>query len=306
MDGAKLPHSQRPSRMRRLLSSEAFTAYSFLAVPLLYFAAIRFYPIAYNIYLSFTDYQLIDAPQWVGLENYSWITGNEPVRRAILNTVLFTIGSVPLGTALGLTVAVLLNYPFVKGRVMFRTLFYLPVITSVIVASLVWLLIYNPQSGLLNGVLNAVGLPSQTWLRDPNLAMPSVIAVMIWSAIGAHMIIFLAGLQEIPEEILDASKLDGANGFQTFFHVIIPMLRPVILFVVVTASIGVFRSFGEIFVLTQGGPQLRTTTLVWEVYQNGFGYLHLGRSAAIAIVLLLIILLITFINFRILEERGAH
>lgn len=290
---------------QRFRQSEAFTAYAFLALPVLYLAVIRFYPILYNFYLSFARYELIDPPQFIGLDNYLWIADNEPARRSILNTVLFTIGAVPLGTLIGLIIAVLLNNPFVRGRIVFRTLFYLPVITSVIVASLVWLLIFNPQTGLLNGFLTQVGLSPQGWLRDPQLAMPSVIMVMIWSAIGTNMIIFLAGLQEIPQEIYEASRLDGANGIQTFLYVIVPMLRPVVLFVVVTFSIAVFRSFGEIFVLTQGGPQLSTTTLVWEVYQNGFGYLQFGRAAAISMVLLMIILLITFINFRVLEERES-
>ena len=290
---------------QRFRQSEAFTAYAFLALPVLYLAVIRFYPILYNFYLSFAKYELIDPPQFIGLDNYLWIADNEPARRSILNTVLFTIGAVPLGTLIGLIIAVLLNNPFVRGRIVFRTLFYLPVITSVIVASMVWLLIFNPQTGLLNGFLTEIGLSPQGWLRDPQLAMPSVIMVMIWSAVGTNMIIFLAGLQEIPQEIYEASRLDGANGIQTFLHVIVPMLRPVVLFVVVTFSIAVFRSFGEIFVLTQGGPQLSTTTLVWEVYQNGFGYLQFGRAAAISMVLLMIILLITFINFRVLEERES-
>lgn len=294
--------SRRRLWLRRWLASDTRTAYAFLALPLLVFICVKFYPLFYNIVLSFTSYDLFSPMQFVGLQNYHSVFTEQTTRKAIVNTVLFTVGTVPLGTALALIVAALLNRP-IRGRVVFRTLYYLPVITSVVVSSLIWKWIFNPQVGLLNYFLSFVGVPAQQWLYDPHLAMPSLIIIMIWSGLGSNMIIFLAGLQEIPEEIYEAAKVDGAVSWQSFLFITVPLLRPVILFVVVTYSIAIFRSFGLIYVLTQGGPQLATNTLVWEVYQNAFGYLYFGKAGAISVVLLVTILLITLFNFRVLQEK---
>ncbi len=237
------------------------------------------------------------------MKNYQDVFSQEVNLKAIRNTILFAVGAVPFGTVLALIVAGLLNQP-IRGRILFRFLFYLPVITSVVVSAMIWRWIYSPQFGLLNYLLGFIGIPAQTWLNDPKLALPSLIVITIWAALGGHMIIFLAALQDIPNELREAAAIDGAKGWQTFLYVIVPLLRPVILFVVVTYSIGIFRNFGLIFLLTQGGPQLTTNTLVWEVYQNAFGYLRFGRASALAMVLLFTILVITFFNFRLLREES--
>ncbi|OUC09459.1 hypothetical protein RY27_02730 [Litorilinea aerophila] len=289
--------------MERWIGSEWFTAYTFLLVPMLIFIAIKFYPVLYNIVLSFTNYDLFSPMKFTGLANYRWVFTTEVTLKAIRNTILFTVGSVPLGTALALVVAVLLDQP-IRGRIIFRTIYYLPVVTSVVVSSLIWKWIFNPQVGLLNYFLGLVGIPPQQWLYDPKLALPSLIIVTLWAALGANMVIFLAGLQDIPTELYEAARIDGAKNWQIFAFITVPLLRPIILFVVVTYSIGIFRSFGLIFILTQGGPLLTTNTLVWEVYMNAFGYLRLGRAGAISMVLLATILLITILNFRLLREEN--
>jgi ABC-type sugar transport system permease subunit len=148
-----------------------------------------------------------------------------------------------------------------------------------------------------------VGIPAQQWIYDPKLALPSLIIVSLWAGLGGNMVIFLAGLQDIPEELYEAAQIDGAKPWQSFLYLTVPLLRPIMLFVVVTYSIGIFRSFGIIFILTQGGPLLTTNTLVWEVYMNAFGYLRLGKAGAISMVLLATILLITILNFRLLREE---
>jgi len=289
-------------RLRRWMAGDTFTAYLFLLAPLVILFFIKIYPVFYNTYVSFTNYDLFSPIEFVGLENYRHVFTQEVNLKAIRNTLYFTIGAVPLGTALALVIAALLNQP-IRGRVLFRTLYYLPVITSVVVTAMIWRWIFSPQFGLLNYALGLVGLPGQNWLSDPRLALPSLVLITIWSSIGGNMIIFLAALQDIPAELHEAAAIDGARGWQTFLYVTVPLLRPVILFVVVTFSIGIFRSFGLIFLLTQGGPQLTTNTLVWEVYQNAFGYLRLGRAGALAMVLLAIIFVITFFNFRILRDE---
>ena len=291
-------------RRARWLNEETVTAYAFLLVPMLLFVLIKFYPVFYNVFLSFTNYDMFSPLEFVGLKNYRDVVTQEVTQKAIRNTVLFAAGAVPLGTILALVMAELLNKR-IRGRILFRILYYLPFVTPIVAASYVWKLILNPQIGLMNHLLGYVGVPPQQWLSDPQLAMPSLIGITIWAALGGNLVIFLAGLQDIPPDLYEAADIDGAEGWQKFVYITVPLLRPVLLFVVVTFSIGIFRSFGLIFVLTQGGPSLTTNTLVWEVYQNAFGYLRFGKAAAISMVLLVTILAITAINFRLFREEGT-
>lgn len=289
-------------RLYRVMNSQAFVAFLFLLVPVALLAALKIWPVFYNLYLSFTRYELFEPPRFYGLKNYNYVFTNATVRQSIFNTLLFTIEAVPIGTALALVIAKLLNQS-IRGRVFLRTLYYLPVVSSVVVSAMIWRWIYSPQHGLLNHLLGTVGIPPQNWLNDPNLALISLVIVTIWGSIGSNMVIFLAGLQDIPRDIIEAARVDGANSLQNFLFITVPLLRPVILFVVVTFTISIFRNFGLIFMLTQGGPFNRTNTMVWEVYQNVFGYLRFGRGAAISVVMLLIVLVLTMISFRVLRDR---
>ncbi len=289
-------------RLYRFYNSQAFVAVLFLLLPVLLLTALKIYPVFYNIYLSFTRYELFEPPRFVGMKNYNYVFSNSVTRQSIINTLLFTIEAVPIGTALALTIAKLLDQS-IRGRVFLRTLYYLPVVSSVVVSAMIWRWIYSPQHGLLNYLLGTLGIPAQNWLNDPNLALISLVIVTIWGSIGSNMVIFLAGLQDIPRDVIEAARVDGANPLQSFLLITVPLMRPVILFVVVTFTIGIFRNFGLIFMLTQGGPFNRTNTMVWEVYQNVFGYLRLGRGAAISVVMLVIVLILTLISFRVLRER---
>ncbi len=289
-------------RIYRIYNSQAFVAFVFLLVPVLLLTALKIWPVFYNLFLSFTRYELFEPPRFVGMKNYNYVFSNSVTRQSIVNTLLFTIEAVPIGTSLALTIAKLLDQS-IRGRVFLRTLYYLPVVSSVVVSAMIWRWIYSPQHGLLNYLLGTVGIPAQNWLNDPNLALISLVIVTIWGSIGSNMIIFLAGLQDIPGDVLEAAKVDGANPVQSFLMITVPLMRPVILFVVVTFTISIFRNFGLIFMLTQGGPFNRTNTMVWEVYQNVFGYLRLGRGAAISVVMLVIVLILTLISFRVLRER---
>ncbi len=290
------------ARLYRITNSQAFVAFLFLLVPVILLAALKIWPVFYNLYLSFTRYELFEPPRFVGLKNYNYVFNNTVTRQSIINTLLFTIEAVPIGTALALIIAKLLDQS-IRGRVFLRTLYYLPVVSSVVVSAMIWRWIYSPQHGLLNYFLGIVGIPPQHWLNDPNLALISLVIVTIWGSIGSNMVIFLAGLQDIPRDIIEAARVDGANPLQNFLFITVPLMRPVILFVVVTFTISIFRNFGLIFMLTQGGPFNRTNTMVWEVYQNVFGYLRLGRGAAISVVMLIIVLILTLISFRVLRER---
>ena len=289
------------ARLRRYLSrQEVQTAYAFLAIPMLLLLLIKVYPVVYNLYLSFTTYELAGPPRWVGLKNYAWVLTARVNQRALVNTILYAVGAVPLGTALALLVAVLLNRPL-RGRLLYRVLYYLPVVTSAVVVAMVWRLIYNPQSGLLNALLGAIGLPAQKFLSSEQQALPCLIVVMIWGALGYNMVIYLAGLQDIPPELYEAARIDGASDVQYFWHVTLPLLNPVTLFIVVSSAVGVFRSFSIVYMMTQGGPNYATTNLVWEVYTNAFSFLRFGRAAAISITLLVIVLAISLLQFRLIR-----
>ena len=290
------------NRLYRFYNSQAFVGFLFLLVPVLLLAALKIWPVFYNLYLSFTRYELFEAPRFVGMKNYNYVFSNSVTRQSIINTLLFTVEAVPIGTALALIIAKLLDQS-IRGRVLLRTLYYLPVVSSVVVSAMIWRWIYSPQHGLLNHLLGTIGIPAQNWLNDPNLALISLVIVTIWGSIGSNMVIFLAGLQDIPGDVIEAARVDGANALQNFLLITVPLMRPVILFVVVTFTISIFRNFGLIFMLTQGGPFNRTNTMVWEVYQNVFGYLRLGRGAAISVVMLVIVLVLTLISFRVLRER---
>lgn len=289
------------ARLRRYLAQqEVQTAYGYLALPILILLLIKVYPVVYNVYLGFTRYEMVEAPQWIGLRNYVWVLTEHVNQKALVNTVLYAMGAVPTGTALALLVAVLLNRPM-RGRVAYRLMYYLPVVTSAVVVSLVWRLIFNVQSGLLNTVLGYIGIPPQKWLSSETQALPSLIVVMVWSAIGYNMVTYLAGLQDIPPELYEAARIDGASDWHYFWSVTLPLLNPVTLFIVVNFAVSVFRSFSYVFLLTQGGPNYATTNLVWEVYTNAFSFLRFGRAAALSITLLVIILGISMVQFRMIK-----
>lgn len=300
-ENARISKATGTYRISRILDSDGFTAFLFLFVPLLILVALKFYPIVFNLVISFTNYDLSPNLRFVGVRNYQEIFTNDVYLKAIRNTLFYVIGTVPLGTFLSLSIAALLDQS-IRGRVFFRTAFYLPVVTSVAATALVWRWIMNPQGGLANTALASVGLPTLGWLTDPNTAMLSLVLITLWGGLGGNMVIFLAGMQGIPGELYEAAEIDGAHGWQSFFYITIPMLSPVTIFVVVTYTIAIFRSFGLIFMLTQGGPSLSTNTLVWEVYQAAFGYLRFGLGAAISVVLLLTILLLS-VPIRIFQRE---
>ncbi len=300
-ENARISKAAGTYRISRILDSDGFTAFLFLFVPLLILVALKFYPIVFNLVISFTNYDLSPNLRFVGVRNYQEIFTNDVYLKAIRNTLFYVIGTVPLGTFLSLSIAALLDQS-IRGRVFFRTAFYLPVVTSVAATALVWRWIMNPQGGLANTALASVGLPTLGWLTDPNTAMLSLVLITLWGGLGGNMVIFLAGMQGIPGELYEAAEIDGAHGWQSFFYITIPMLSPVTIFVVVTYTIAIFRSFGLIFMLTQGGPSLSTNTLVWEVYQAAFGYLRFGLGAAISVVLLLTILLLS-VPIRIFQRE---
>lgn len=290
--------SSRPHVGRLLVAawrSEAASGYRFILVPFLLLALIKIYPFIYNFILSVTDETL----SFVGTAQFEHVLGTETTINALRNTVYLTALVVPAGTVLSLLAAIAVNERF-RFRSMVRLGFVLPMVTSIVVGSMVWELILLPRGGLLNSVLGTEGI---NWLQTPDLAMPAVAVVLIWSAVGLNMLVFLAALQDVDDDLIGAAIVDGASYVQRIWHVILPSIKNVMLFVVATLTIMVFRSFGVIFVLTQGGPVQRTNTLVWEVYLSAFSYLRFNEAAAMAVLMVVVILVITAAYFRALRSN---
>jgi len=265
------------------------------SVGFLVFTAI---PVAVAFALSFYDWDLLLDPVFVGLENYRELLFEDAVfRAALVNTVYFAVATVALSVVLGLAVALLVNLPL-RGVVVFRTIFLLPFVTITVALSLVWKWLYLPDIGLVNTVLGWVGIEGPNWLTSPRWAMPALIVLSVWKSFGYNMVLFLAGLQNVPEHLYDAAKVDGAGPWRRFKDVTLPMLSPTTFFVVVISIIGSFQVFDQALVMTAGGPGTATTTLVLYIYQQGFQSYYMGYAAAIAWVLFAAVFLFTLVQFR--------
>jgi multiple sugar transport system permease protein len=255
-------------------------------------------PVLATLVLSFTDYQVFRAPRWVALENYVELWNDDVFRKATWNTIVYTFFTVPVSMAVAVVIAVLLNQKL-RGRTIYRAAFFLPQVTATVAIAMVWLWMYNPQYGLLNGLLSMIGVPRQVWLGDPSLALWSVIAVGIWQGIGMKMLIYLAALQNIDHNLYEAASIDGASKVQQFFSITLPMLKPATFFVFVISIIGAFQVFDQIYVLTDGGPANATTMMTYEVYRSAFQNFRMGMACAQSVVLFAFLIVLTVINRRL-------
>jgi multiple sugar transport system permease protein len=276
-----------------------WSAYLFIVPGLIHFAIFTVFAVGFAFYISFHEWNIIkpDKP-YVGLENYIKLMGDPRFYRAVKNTLTFMVG-VPLNLLSGLFVALLLNTK-VRGQAIYRTLFYIPVVTPLVVSSIIWKWVYQGDYGLLNYYLLKLGLIDHkiVWLADPNLALPALIIMGIWGGTGATMVIYLAGLQSIPEEMYDAAKVDGANAVQRLLYITIPLLRPTTFFLFITSVIGTFQIFTEVYIMTNGGPLNRTTTIGYYLYTNAFRELEMGYASAMAFVLFAMIFVFTVIQWK--------
>lgn len=259
--------------------------------------------IAATFGISFVDWDLFSPPEWVGLENYTDLLTDRKFKKAFYNTVVFSALYVPGTVVLSLLVAVLLNRHLV-GKSLFRLFFFLPVVSSPTAVGLVWSWIYSKDQGLLNAMLNSVGLDPVYWLGS-KMALYSVVIVNIWGAIGEGMIIFLAGLQAIPRNVYEASTLDGAGRFNQFFLITLPLLVPSIFFQTILSTINAFQAFDYIYILTQTqGGGSTVPTMVFNMYREGFNYFRMGNASAQAVILALMIMGLTVIYSRLQKRWG--
>jgi multiple sugar transport system permease protein len=284
---------------------EALWGYLFLLPNILGFLAFNIFPLLFAIGMSFTRWDLISEPTFIGLGNYEKLfLEDESFRIAVKNTLFFTAMSVPAGTIISLLLANVLNQK-IRGTIFYRTAYFLPVVSSSIAVALVWAWVFNPDFGLVNELLSTFGLPRLKWLASSTWALPAIVIVSVWRGIGPSTVIFLAGLQGIPEELYDAAKIDGANAHQLFRHITIPMLSPTTFFVIVVSIIGSFQVFDLVFMMTQGGPGRATLVLVYYIYQHAFRWFGMGYAASIAFVLFIVIFILTLIQLR-LSGRWVH
>jgi multiple sugar transport system permease protein len=279
----------------------------FIAPALTLISVFFFLPVVAALLLSVTDfdiYALADSANLrvVWLRNYLDLIANPVFWSAVKNTFYFALVGGPLTVAASLAAALLVNARVVRFKALFRTLYFVPFVTTLVAVAIVWRYLYHPQYGLFNYLLGFVGLGPIEWLSDPRWAMPSIILLAIWKNFGYNMLIFIAGLQNIPAELYEAAHLDGAGALRQFRHVTLPMLAPTFLFVGVITMIGYFQLFAEPYVMTAGGPLRSTTSLVLLMYEEGFRWWRLGMAASVALVLFLIILLWTILQFRLQRE----
>jgi len=279
-----------------------------MSVSLIFFITIRWYPTVLAFNISFRDWNVFQGSgPWVGLDNYADIWGDffktrSAIRSAFWNTIRYVVFGVPLQMALALGVALLLmQIRHLSG--FFRAAYFVPFVTSFVAVAFVWNWLYAPQVGLINQILDALGLPTQMFLRNPKLSLPSITFVAVWRSIGFAIIIFLAGLQQIPDMYYEAAKIDGANAWQLFWRITLPLLNPVIVYLAVLQTIGFLRMFDLVQNMTGGGPLNSTTTVVLEVYNEGFGSYEMGYAAALTVILFGLIMLITVFQLRVLSRR---
>jgi multiple sugar transport system permease protein len=291
--------------MLEWLSSKRVAPYLFIG-PVLVFAVLLFIgPLLFAAYISFTDWDGMSSPKWVGLHNYVFLIGRDRFFfTSIWNTLYFAAGFVIVSVPSSLIAAAMINNS--RYQPFWRTVYWLPMITNIVAVAYIWWYILNDTSGLLNRTLDLLGLPGPNWLTNPSTSMFSVILVASWMSIGQNVLVFLSGLTEIDDSYYEAAKLDGANPLQLFWYVTIPLLRPTILFVLITSLISALSSFVLMLILTEGGPARSTTVTGLYLYDMAFTDLRLGRASAAAYILFGIIFAISLVQLRLLRRGGVE
>lgn len=278
--------------------------YLFILPSLIHILAFLFIPLVFSFFLSFRDWtkpSFQEAP-YVGLDNYNFLMSDRRFWQAMGNSAYYTLLAVPLGMAISLGIAVVMNQKL-KGVYFFRTLFFMPVVSSWVAVSIIWLTLLDPNVGIVNYVLKLFGLPGPNWLGDPRSAMPSIVLITIWKSAGFNMVIWLAGLQAIPQELYEAAAIDGASRWQSFWRITLPLLAPTSFFLAVTGVIGSLQVFTPVYVLTKGGPLDSTNTAVYHIYRRAFQEFDFGYASAQSWVLFAVIFIATLVQVVYVRRR---
>jgi multiple sugar transport system permease protein len=288
-----------------LARREAVWGYLFLLPNIIGFLVFTALAVVVALGLSLTEWDLLTPPRFIGLANYQKLLTNDPVfRTAMVNTLYFVAGVVPLDIVCALSLAVLLNRP-IRAMALYRAIYFVPVVTSLVAVAIVWQWLYHTEVGVVNHLLTSVGLPRVNWLGSTEWAMPAVIFMSVWKAMGYYAVIFLAGLQGIPGHLYEAASIDGATDWQRFWKITLPLLSPTLFFVLVISIIQAFQVFGQIFIMTRGGPGNATQTIVFFIYNNGFVWFRMGYAAAASWILFAIIFAITAAQ-ALWQRRWVH
>ncbi|MET7280598.1 sugar ABC transporter permease [Kribbella sp. NPDC005582] len=299
------PEQVRPQVRPRRASgrSRTWIGWTFILPNFLGFAALTLVPVIASLALSFLDWDSYSTPRWVGLDNFERMIHNDNFWTALRNTAYYAVGHVPLTLAAALGFAVLLNQKL-KGVQFFRTALFFPYITSLVAVAVVWNMLLSPEMGPVNQFLRAIGIDNPPgWTTSTTWAMPAVIVASVWRDLGYYMILYLAGLQTIPAELYEAARVDGATGWQRFRFITLPSLRPTTFFVLIMLTISSFKVFDLIQVMTEGGPGRATLVLSQVIYREGIVQGRFGYSSAVSMVLFVIVLTITVVQFR-LQKRS--
>jgi multiple sugar transport system permease protein len=278
------------------LPRDALWGYFFIAPAFLFVIGFTFFPVLGALGISLTSWDLISPMKFTGLANYRRVLTDTLAQKTLVNTFYFTFVSVPMGIVLSLFLALLLNQKL-RGLAFFRTAFYLPVVSSTVAISVIFVWILDPSYGLLNRGLSLFGISGIPWLTSPEWAMPAVILVTVWRSLGFNIIILLAGLQDVPQSLLDSATIDGAGGWQRFFYISVPLITPALFFVTITGFINSFQSFDLVYNMTAGGPARATYLIGFYIWEQAFAFLRMGYGAALAFVLFFLILLVTLIQW---------
>jgi multiple sugar transport system permease protein len=290
--------------MRRSVR-EALWGFGFISPWLVGTLCLILVPMVLSLYYSFTKYDVFSSPEWIGLQNYTRITARPIFWRSLMTTVSYTAMLVPAAVSLSLACALMLNAR-VRGRAMFRGIFFFPSLVPSVAAAYLWLWMLDPEFGLVNSALAMLGMSGPNWLGSTDTALLSIVIIALWGAIGGTMMItFLAALQSVPRELYEAARIDGASGFRQFLNITVPMISPTIFFNLIIATIGSFTIFDIVYVTTGGGPQYSTYTYFMHIYTTGFHSFDFGSASAMTWILTLILFVLTGIQFR-LQRRWVH
>jgi len=286
-------------------TGESLESYSFLAPAYLIFIIFIFIPVLRSFYLSFFDYSLLsfNNPEFAKFANYLELINDDVFWVALKNTVVYSLGTVPVKVAIGLFIALMLDSNKLIGKTFFKTTYFIPVVTSMVASSIIWTMVFNSSEfGLANRLISILGVTPKGWLADSNYAMFSVITMSIWKSVGQCMIIYIAGLQGIPLEVYEAADIDGATSWKKFLHVTLPLLKPTTFFLLTTQIIGAFQVFTQTYIMTGGGPGYSTITLLNLLYTKGFQEFDMGYTSTLAVGLFVTLLLMTIILRKLFQS----
>lgn len=301
---AKRQRQSAASQLRRWLYRDAAWAHLLLFPTYIGLFGLVLGPIVAGFVISFFRWDIITPPEFIGLGNYQGLIRDDFFWKALRNTLYYVVGSIPPAIALALLLALALNQPL-RGRAIFRTVYFIPVVSSTVAIAVLWGWMYNTQIGLFNYLLSFLGLPRIPWISSETWAMPAVIIMSVWKGLGYNMILFLAGLQGIPEDYYEAAKIDGASAFRRFRDITLPLLSPTTFLVAILAIISSFQVFEQTYILTGGGPSSSTLTVVLMIFLRGFQDFRMGYASALAYILFAIVFMVTLLQWR-LQRRWVH